>query len=420
MKYGVLVITPVSSQKDRSYINLGDWMQTEAVLYIYERMGIKREDVVRIELTEIHRYDGEYLLLPININLSFNWIIDIIPLPPRIIPVFLGLSYFSAQRLPQELADYFRFYAPIGCRDEFTMEIMRANHIPAYLYGCVTAAMPRVEHAGEGDKIFFVDVPESFEEYYRGHEGELSGEIVRVSHIRNGKEVRDKNYVEKTVNELWETYKTQAKLVVTSRLHCMSPCMSAGIPVIPVTDNLSPRMGWIDRYLRIFTPETYSMIQWEGQTVFYEDRKAQMLDIAIARIKETVQRFGEAADLSYFYEIRDRSPYGNYYRKVLERLPEERKGSFDYVLWGAGQIGMNVYQVIQEIYPDSRCIAVIDSYCTGEFFGVPILKPEALKEYTKEYVFITTWSGEACAKEMLAKMGKRETVDFLSMATTAG
>ena len=114
MRYGVLVVTPFSSEKDCWNVNLGDMVQEEAILYIYERMGIKREDVVRIEIKDINNYDGEYVILPININLSFNWIINIFPLPKRIIPVFLGLSYFSAEKFPDVLREYFRMYEPIG------------------------------------------------------------------------------------------------------------------------------------------------------------------------------------------------------------------------------------------------------------------------------------------------------------------
>ena len=190
-----------------------------------------------------------------------------------------------------------------------------------------------------------------------------------------------------------------------------------GIPVIPVTDNISPRMGWIDRYLKIFTPENYSLIDWKGQIVSYEKTKEMMIELAINKIEEARKKYGLQADLSFFYECREKSQYGNFYWKVLEKLPEERKESLEYVLWGAGQIGMNVAQVIQEAYPASKLKAVIDSYCTGTFFGIPIQKPDFLKNHEKEYVFITTHSGEKCAREFLEKLGKKEKQDFLCMST---
>ena len=418
MKYGVLVVTPVSCEADRSFINIGDMIQTEAILYVYEKMGIGREDVVRLELRDVNQYSGEYLILPININLSFNWIINIFPLPSRIIPVFLGLSYFSAEKFPQELADYFRFYAPIGCRDEFTLQIMRSNHVPAYLYGCVSAVLPRLDRE-EGNRLFLVDIPESFMEYWKEKIGTFE-EIEIISHIWSGNEVSDKNYIERKAEELLKKYHDEARLVVTSRLHCMSPCMAMGIPVIPVTDNISPRMGWIDRFLKIYTPETYHLVEWNGQVAEYEDTKQLMLEIAIDKIQKTAEYHKKTVELSYFYETRFKSEYGNYYRRMLEKLPQNRMESLQYVLWGAGQIGINAYQVICEMFPESCCRAVIDSYCTGEFFGISIEKPDALDKYSSAFIFITTMSGEACAIHKLEQMGKRQGIDYISMATTAG
>ena len=103
MKYGVIVVTPVSEAKDRSFVNLGDFIQAEAILYVYEQMGIAKEDVVRIDIKDVANYKGEYLLLPININLSLNWIVDIFPMSERIIPVFLGISFFSAEMFPEKV-----------------------------------------------------------------------------------------------------------------------------------------------------------------------------------------------------------------------------------------------------------------------------------------------------------------------------
>ena len=166
MKCGVLVVTPITDAPDRMLVNLGDQIQAEAVLYLYEQMGIKREDVLRLDLKDLTDYKGEYIILPININLSLNWIVNIFPLSPYIIPVFLGLSYFSAETLPQYLADYFRSFGPIGCRDESTLNLMRRNNIPAYLFGCITMILPNHGmHINEKKKIFLVDVPASFDHY---------------------------------------------------------------------------------------------------------------------------------------------------------------------------------------------------------------------------------------------------------------
>lgn len=72
MKYGVLVVTSLTAQPDRNMANIGDAIQTEAILYLYEQMGIQRKDVLKIDINQVNQYEGEYMILPININLSLN------------------------------------------------------------------------------------------------------------------------------------------------------------------------------------------------------------------------------------------------------------------------------------------------------------------------------------------------------------
>lgn len=420
MKYGVITVKPVSEQMDRAFVNLGDTIQTEAVIYIYQLMGIKNEDIVRIDLCEINSYSGEYVVLPININLSSNWIVNIFPLPNRIIPVFIGLSYFTADKFSNELAEYFRRFAPIGCRDEATLETMRENGIEAYLYGCITATLPRDEDRIGGNKIFCVDVPKSFSDWASNKLEKCGYEVEIVSHIQSSPLFHDATYMEKVTNDLLEKYKKEAKVVITSRLHCMSPCMAMGIPVIAVSDNISHRMGWIDRFLNIYSPETYDSIDWNGQTVEYELVKKKMIDIAIRKIQSTVKKYEEMADLSYFYETREKAPYGNYFLSRLEFVPENKKEKFEYIIWGAGQIGMNTCRVVKQKFPNSRLKAVVDSYCEGTFQGIPIQRPDIITTDTKEIILITTTSGEACARAKMSELGKVENIDYISMATTAG
>lgn len=420
MRYGVLVVTPVSEAQDRKMVNIGDQIQAEAILWLYEQMGIPRKEILRLDLKELTQYRGEYVILPININLSLNWIVNVFPMSPYIIPVFLGLSYFAAEDFPPRIADYFRSYAPIGCRDEATLRLMRKNNIPAYLYGCVSSFLPNknVPHK-KGKKVFLVDVPGSFKQYCKVNSIDL-GETEQISHIMNNPQVFDHGYLERTARYLLERYHREASLVVTSRLHCMAPCMAMGVPVIPVTDNISHRMGWIDRYLSIYTPQTYHEINWSGQEISYEKDKRIMIDIAISRIQNVNRQYAQSLDWSFFLESRERYEYGNYFKEILKKLPAQQKKSFKYILWGAGQIGINVHQIISEMFPNSKLVGVVDSYCDGTFFGVPIQKPSVLNSNDDSYIFITTTSGEHCARTYLTSIGKVEGKDFLCMSTTAG
>lgn len=427
MKFGVLSVTAFSTTDDRAFVNLGDQIQSEAIQYVYRKMGIPPQDIVEIELKDLDgghtppAAEHEYIILPININLSNTTLSGIFPLSSHIIPVFLGLSFYSAARLPQELVDYFRCYAPIGCRDESTLQLLREHHIPSYLYGCVTALLPRSHRApSKNGAVFFVDVPQSFEEYFKTC-GKTFNRLERITHIRPVDDTCGPKHLRDETKILMQKYFSEAELVVTSRLHCMSPCLAMGVPVIPVTDNISTRMAWIDRYLQVYTPKTYSKINWSGQVVNYEDKKEQMLAIAVKKIRDTVEQYRTACDYSCYLESRNRLDYGNFYTERIAEIPTERREKLEYIIWGCGQVGIHTYQAMQSMYPNSKLTAVVDSYCDGIFCdGTLVQKPDILKDAGNQYILIATHSGEQCARTLLASLGKEEYRDFLSLSTITG
>ncbi|MGV0033849.1 MAG: polysaccharide pyruvyl transferase family protein [Candidatus Azotimanducaceae bacterium WSBS_2022_MAG_OTU7] len=51
--------------------------------------------------------------------------------------------------------------------------------------------------------------------------------------------------------ELLERYRTQAKLVITSKLHCALPCIAMGIPVIFFADKRDERLHLVREFIPI-------------------------------------------------------------------------------------------------------------------------------------------------------------------------
>ena len=421
MKYGLLAITPLKNTSDRFYINLGDWIQYICIRDLYHQMGIDDDDIISIDINDIMNYEGEYVILPININLSLNWIIDIFPLPNRIIPVFLGLSFFSGTDLPQSLIEYFRMYGPIGCRDESTLRLMRENYIPAYFSGCITSLLPRREstvHNDKPNKIFFVDVPQSFKQEYTEFVRLNKNIIVESSHVIEDKRTQDKEYCLVLAEETMKKYRDEARLVVTSRLHCMAPCVAMGIPIIAVADNISERMSAVDKYIHIYSPEDYADVDLNGMVVDYEKYKEKMLGLAKKRLREVYEKYSDLLDISFFYEDREKSDYNSLYKKRISEI--NVKDYLEYIIWGAGQVGIHVYDTLQKIAPMCKCVAVVDSYCEGVFRGHDIIKPACIADYPSAYVFVATYSGEKAAVKLLSDMNKKEIDDYMCLGTSVG
>ena len=410
MKYGVIVTTPMRGKKEK-FINIGDEFQALAILQIYRDMGIKEEEIIYIDFNDIKKYDGEYVLLPICMNLQLDY--DVIPFPPHIIPCFIGLSLFCQDKLPLVVEHYLKNYQPIGCRDEKTLELLRRYNIDSYLAGCVTATLAKRDYKHRGDTIYCVDlddeilkkIPESVFENCK---------VKRYSHIFKGNEYMDYRYNMDFGEKLLNEYKKNGRLIITSRLHALSPCMAMGIPVIGLFSNISPRMAWIDRFLKLYTIDEMGAIDWNGKLIEYESVKTKMKNNIVRKINETKAKYDDVLAVSYFFEKRQKALYGSYYYKKAQVLPRE---PFEYIIWGGGQIAIQLVEVLKDCCPQAKLIGVIDSYIAGKVFcGITIEKPE---EITKKYMNVicinATYSGRRFVREYMEKINKTNWIDFSSV-----
>ena len=85
-------------------VNIGDDLQLVAIENLYREMGIDYKDVVKIGLSQLATYDGEYVILPISFPLyGYREGLNITMFSPKIIPVFLGLSIMSENLSDDEI-----------------------------------------------------------------------------------------------------------------------------------------------------------------------------------------------------------------------------------------------------------------------------------------------------------------------------
>lgn len=274
MKYQVLSI---GKKIPTDFINIGDYIQGVASAQFLPRL----DGFIDREL--VGKYEGELSKVIMNgwyMHYPENW-----PPSKQIIPLFVALhinSNFKEQLLSPKAIEYLKKYGPIGCRDYYTMNILRAKGIDAFFSGCMTLTLGCCYHSEKkNNKIYFVDpyfkTPSSLKEFlynslyllkhwkticviaskfefywhrgffyrvvvtsfYRQYiklfskEVLLNAEYVCQESKRYKNNFKDEEERFAEAQRLVEEY-AQAKYVVTSRIHCALPCLGLETPVIYV------------------------------------------------------------------------------------------------------------------------------------------------------------------------------------------
>lgn len=406
---GSINLKKKSEVKDR-VVNIGDHMQLIAIMNLYKYMGIPEEDIVRIEYYDLFDYEGEYLILPINF-IYFNPYYgerDLI-FSPKIIPVFLGIHCISAAFNDREI-DYLKRYAPIGCRDAATLELMRKMNIPSYLHGCLSVTLPK--RTGAGHNVFCVDVPK---EIYENIPLKLREKAECLSHQFygniDGNGLAGKS-LEKIAYERLNYYKT-AELVITSRLHCAAPCLAMGIPTIFAVAKYSSTYAWIDKFLPVYEINDADKIDFNCASVDIEDYKQKLLDLDATRIRDVFDKYNKTCEISEFYESTERKKFENVYLVRLKKYTErnwKRDVPVQYALWGITQISEVVYNYIKEQYPLAHLAAVFDDYRDLEFHGIKAVRTTELTNFWGICVIATGNSSSVAAQKMFKQISYPESL----------
>lgn len=251
MKYGLLTY-----DENKRFFNVGDNIQSLAAKQFLPSVDtfLNREN--------LGDYKGEKVKLIMNGWFTHNihhWI------PSEAIdPVFVSF-HMNNTAAPFMLSEkgiaYLKKHQPIGCRDQFTADTLKAKGIEAYFSGCLTLTLDsyKVDDSLRGDDIYIVDPLYSYprpEKIFYNTKATvrniLNGKAFQLGkkkkHLKNfiSKEVLDtatfinqeppsNTYSEvqkfEMAEELLKKY-ARAKMVITSRIHCALPCLAMGTPVI--------------------------------------------------------------------------------------------------------------------------------------------------------------------------------------------
>ena len=396
MKWGNLQVD--FERESKRMRNYGDDIQIEAIKNLYRYMGIDDDEVVRIKFPELATYDGEYVILPINYPFygTYKGISE------KIKPVYLGLSLLSDAPIgPLRLKES----EPVGCRDAYTLKVLREAGIDAYLNGCMTLSFPKRSSEPKSGKVFFVDV---CDELLEVTPRELLEGAVFKTHLLYHAYVTEQQSL-----DALECYREQARLVVTSRLHCAVPCLAMGIPTIYACKEISFRSWWLERIIPLYDQSTFSSIDWNPRAVDCDHIKQLMLENAARRLWDTHKKYESALTLSELFE----SPESPCY--TVEALQSSRryfmKNWLDdvprrYVIWGNTQTAEILYSYISQHYPSTQLVGVIDLFQNIPFHGYSPQGLDLLDRKKRATVFVCAESANVMA---LAEFEKRGITDYV-------
>ena len=251
MKYGLL-----KYDENKKFFNVGDNIQSLAA-----KQFLPQVDTL-LNREKLAEYKGEKTKLIMNgwfTHNIHNWMPS-----DDIEPVFVSF-HMNNTAAPFMLSDkgiaYLKKHEPIGCRDQFTADTLKAKGIDAHFTGCLTLTLDsyKVDDSERDDAIYIVDPLYS----YPRPEKIFYNAKATVRNILNGTAFqlsKKKRYLKKfiseevlnsaefinqeppsntyTDDEKFEMAETllkkyaKAKLVITSRIHCALPCLALGTPVI--------------------------------------------------------------------------------------------------------------------------------------------------------------------------------------------
>lgn len=210
--------------------NLGDHVQILASQRLVERISepptlfIDRDDEIH-SCPGLDSARGPY---PLVLNGWFKTNRTEWPPGPALDPIFIGfhIRLFQCPELvSQEALDYYRKHSPIGCRDSYTLDLLRSHGIESFHSNCLSLSFPRRTSTPEQQEVFVVSRDQEILSI-------LPPALSNASYVCHYASGRDFEENMKAAAALLDTYRTRARLIVTTMLHCALPAIAMGIPVV--------------------------------------------------------------------------------------------------------------------------------------------------------------------------------------------
>ena len=406
MKYGNIAFS------GKEINNLGDQMQIIALNNMYDRLNIPESERVIIPFSELSTYsNNEKVILPISFPiLTYNPMGVCGLFSNDIIPLFIGFTWLNPIYSEEEIS-YLKQYEPIGCRDEYTRNNLLKCGIKAYLNGCITLSAffdcADCFNTHKRTKVYLVDVEDSFLKYIPvaiKTKAEIRSQYVRAEKGKDIYQIAQQRYKE---------YNDNARLVITSRLHCAIPCISMGIPVIILREKVSYRFSWVEKIAPIYTHKTIEKVDWNPKPVQCKEIIRMQCEVFADCIFHRVSNNYALLDDCLINREKISDYYIDGITPALEYLSIKENQNKPYILWGGSIAAKCIYDVITKNYHNMKLKRLIDKYniiTIGDNESCSYLDVSN-KEWEEAAVFITALAANKEAESLFKSIGKSN--DFI-------
>jgi hypothetical protein len=265
--------------------NLGDHIQILAGTRLLSRLGIEptrlidRDDEIR-SAPGLDQQEGTVGIL---LNGWFKTNPAEWPPHPSLVPIVDGfhIRLFQCPELvSEESLAFFRQFQPIGCRDRYTEALLRSHGIEAFTSNCLSLTLnDRIDDPSRQTETFVVSRDERIKDVLP----ESLGPYCFVSHYSGSTDFAENV---RLAESLLEMYRTRAKVVVTTLLHCALPAIAMGIPVVvfyPINTGIAhesdlERFSALDGICPVYSLDEMDNVDWNPRPIDVARIKLDSLD----------------------------------------------------------------------------------------------------------------------------------------------
>ena len=204
------------------------------------------------------------------------------PPNPALAPVFCGfhIRLFQCPELLSAAAlAYYRANGPIGCRDAYTLDLLQMRGIEAFLSHCLSLTLPNRPENGAGlQEVFVVSRDRRILNYIPAS----LGPVTFISHYSGTGDFSENMAAAQT---LLDVYRTRARLIITTLLHCALPALAMGIPVVtfyPINNEAGQasdreRFSSLETLMDVHHLDNAGTVDWDPKPVDVSAAKLQAL-----------------------------------------------------------------------------------------------------------------------------------------------